>query len=138
MNPLLADALKLLTVLGLAAITMVGGSPIVRMVLRLADSPKYQGDLPLEAASRRIEAAANQLRGGHWIGMLERLACFISVLWGFGEGIAIVLAIKALARYPELRATSPGAAERFIIGTLASVLVAVIAAGFTSWLIGLW
>ena len=43
------------------------------------------------------------------------------------EAIAIVLAVKGLGRYPELR--EPGAAEQFIIGTLASVLWAAAVAG---------
>jgi hypothetical protein len=70
--------------------------------------------------------------------MLERLAVFATMLAGFGEGIAIVLAIKALARYPELKATTSGAAERFIIGTFTSVLFAAACAGLAWWLIGLW
>ena len=64
------------------------------------------------------------LRGGAWIGMLERLAITGSIIAGFPEGIAIVLAIKGLGRYPELREAHPDkrspAAERFIIGTLVS------------------
>jgi hypothetical protein len=40
-----------------------------------------------------------------------------------------VLAVKGLGRYPELRAAHrPGLAERFIIGTLVSVLWAALCA----------
>ncbi|MEE6272215.1 hypothetical protein [Georgenia wangjunii] len=64
------------------------------------------------------------LRGGAWIGMLERLVITGSIIAGFPEGIAVVLAIKGLGRYPELREAHPDkrspAAERFIIGTLVS------------------
>ena len=56
---------------------------------------------------------------------------------GWPEGMAIVLAIKGLARYPELRSpdqpasvTPQAVAERFIIGTFTSVLWAVTCAGF--------
>ena len=39
------------------------------------------------------------------------------------EAIALVVAIKGLGRYPEIQAMkAPGAAERFIVGTLASIL----------------
>ena len=42
---------------------------------------------------------------------------------GWPEGTAVVLALKGLGRYPELRNAGTGAvAERFIIGTFASVL----------------
>ena len=43
------------------------------------------------------------------------------------EGLAVVLAVKGLGRYAELRA--PAAAERFILGTLASGLWAVACVG---------
>jgi hypothetical protein len=61
------------------------------------------------------------------IGALERLAVFACVLALSPEGVAVVLAVKGLGRYPELR--HPGAAERFIIGTLTSLLWAAGAAG---------
>lgn len=85
-----------------------------------------------------IFAAAEKLRGGEWIGLLERLAVYATVLAHYPDGIAVVLVVKALARYPELKAPSTGAAERFIIGTLVSVLFACAAAGLASWLIGLF
>jgi len=61
------------------------------------------------------------LRGGTWIGALERLAVTACMLVGQPEGIAVVIAVKGLGRYPELR-ENPGASERFVIGTLASLL----------------
>lgn len=64
------------------------------------------------------------LRGGTWIGILERLAVTGCVLLGDPEGIAVVVAVKGLGRYPELR-ENPGASERFVIGTLASLVWAV-------------
>jgi hypothetical protein len=64
------------------------------------------------------------LRGGTWIGILERLAVTGCVLLGDPEGIAAVIAVKGLGRYPELR-ENPGASERFVIGTLASLVWAV-------------
>src|SRR5690606_14310972 len=67
------------------------------------------------------------LKGGTWIGALERAAVTASLLTGLTEGIVVVLAVKGLGRYPELRA--PGAAERFIIGTFTSLLWAASAAG---------
>ena len=67
------------------------------------------------------------MRGGAWIGALERGAIAGCLLVGFGEGVLVVLAVKGLGRYPELRAH--GAAERFIIGTFASLLWAGSAAG---------
>ena len=71
--------------------------------------------------SESVEAASEILRGGAWIGVLERAAVFAAVVAGWPEGIAIVLAVKSLARYPELQAgAAAAAAERFIIGTFVS------------------
>ena len=72
-------------------------------------------------------AEAGPLRGGRVIGYLERLAVVTTLMAGWPEGLAIILAVKSLARYPELR--HPGAAEQFIIGTFVSVLWAVACAG---------
>lgn len=65
--------------------------------------------------------ARDALRGGTWIGILERLAIAATLVAGHPGGIAYVIAIKGLGRYPELR-ENPGASERFVIGTLASML----------------
>ncbi|MGH3487623.1 MAG: hypothetical protein ACRDP8_06865 [Actinopolymorphaceae bacterium] len=61
------------------------------------------------------------------IGVLERAAASASLLAGFPAGVAAILVVKALARYPELHA--PGASERFIVGTLTSLLWAGAASG---------
>lgn len=73
-------------------------------------------------AADSIEAAGDVLRGGAWIGALERLAVFGTLAARWPEGVAIALAVKGLGRYPELRAKQSAAAtERFIIGTMVSM-----------------
>lgn len=67
----------------------------------------------------RAEAMA-VLRGGTWIGVLERLAVTGTLLTGYPGGVAIVVAVKGLGRYPELK-EHPVASERFVVGTLASL-----------------
>jgi hypothetical protein len=64
------------------------------------------------------------MRGGTTIGYLERLAVVISLIAGFPEAIAIVVAVKGVGRFSELAAAE--ARERFIIGTLSSLLWACI------------
>jgi len=68
--------------------------------------------------------AVDILRGGAWLGVLERLAITGSLLAGYPYGIAIVVAIKGLGRYAELR-DQPVASERFVVGTLASLIWSV-------------
>ncbi|MGP4032383.1 hypothetical protein [Pseudarthrobacter sp. 1C304] len=65
--------------------------------------------------------SARILRGGAIIGVLERLAVCVAILAGEPVAIAYVVAIKGLGRFAELKET-PVAAERFIIGTLTSLL----------------
>ena len=145
MSPVLAITLKALVLIAIGLVAVLVGSPVVTAVFRRADPPPEvtgaggdQAPADPDADAPGIRLAASTLRGGRWIGMLERLAVYAAILAGFPEGIAVVLAIKGLARYPELKATSSGAAERFIIGTFASVLFAAAGAGLAWWLIRLW
>lgn len=92
----------------------------------------------VEAASEvsPIEAAGALLRGGRMIGWLERLATVATLLAAFPAGVAAIVAIKGLARYPDLK-SSDGTAERFILGTFASLLVGAAGAGAAQWCLGL-
>lgn len=104
-------------------LAVVGGGPLTTVVFDLVDRP---GTAPDDT----MEQAGEVLRGGAWIGAFERLAAFAALVSGWPEGLAIVLAIKGLARYPELKAgPRSGVAERFIIGTFASVLWSLACAG---------
>lgn len=111
------------------AFAVVGGGPLTTTVLWLVD----RGN----PAKQSTQKAGDVLRGGALIGALERGAIFAALVAGWPEGIAVALAIKGLARYPELRSpdpnpsavTSQAVAERFIIGTFLSVLWSVACAG---------
>jgi hypothetical protein len=65
---------------------------------------------------------------GKYIGWLERSLVLTFIVAGYPDGIGLLLAAKALARYPEIKSDSKGHfAEYFLIGTLTSVTVALIA-----------
>ena len=131
-------------VLGLL-LAAVGGWPVTSGVLKLAraveaarpgpdpardpaaDQVREPGTRPAvpPLPNRRPQPAGPViLRGGLVIGFLERLAVATAVLADEPVAIAYVVAIKGLGRYAELKET-PAAAERFIIGPLASMLWAV-------------
>ncbi|ABK02796.1 hypothetical protein Arth_1402 [Arthrobacter sp. FB24] len=74
-----------------------------------------------DKASAQLATTTRILRGGAIIGVLERLAVCLAILAGQPVAIAYVVAIKGLGRFAELKET-PVAAERFIIGTLTSML----------------
>ena len=136
------------------ALAVLGGGPATVAVFTLVDrsaapaSPRLPLQVPPQAPSPAplevpreapptappikpsptppSDAVGEGLRGGAWIGALERLAIVTTLVAGWPEGVAVVLAVKALGRYPELRvAERQGAAEGFIIGTLVSILWAV-------------
>lgn len=122
------------TVFVVAAAAAAGGSGLSTAVLdsatreRRSDPAEPLNDL-LPDDDRPV------LRGGAWIGVLERLATVVTLLAAWPEGLAVVLAVKGLARYSELRRPN-GAAERFIIGTFCSVLWAAACAGIAMLILG--
>jgi hypothetical protein len=86
--------------------------------------PGEEGDGGEQSSGTMNPEAVAILRGGAWLGLLERLAITGALLAGYPYGIAIVVAIKGLGRYAELR-DQPIASERFVVGTLASLIWSV-------------
>ena len=74
------------------------------------------------------------LRGGTWIGLLERVATTGALLYGEPTAVAVVVAVKGLGRYPELR-EHPAASERFVVGSLASLTWAAGVGFLGRWLL---
>ena len=125
-----------LLVVELFAIAVAGGGPVTATVLWLVDRGSRRADM---------DDASEVLRGGAWIGAFERAAVFATLAAGWPEGLAVVLALKGLGRYSELRGSAAtaagppvngGVAERFIIGTFSSVLWACAVAGAYLVLVG--
>ena len=154
MNPWLG---ALVVVLALALSTG-GGWVVTRLVLRLASRSSDAGGTtttPAEDPTNGLVAAIPEgadadaapvsdgpegagalaaLRGGTWIGLLERLATTGALLLGEPTAIAVVVAVKGLGRYPELR-EHPAASERFVVGTLASLICAAGTGFLGRWLL---
>ena len=108
----------------------VGGSPLTTAVLRLADRAHQHalavsGALPHPITSSPM-SNPGLLRGGATLGVLERVATFATLAADFPEGLAVVVAVKGLGRFAELKVAAAG--ERFMIGTLASLV----------WAAGCW
>jgi len=120
----------------LFVVAVAGGGPVTATVLTLVD----RGAAGVAEGAHAEEV----LRGGAWIGVFERAAVFATLAAGWPEGLAVVLALKGLGRYSELRADAApaagdpapavrratgGVAERFLVGSFASMLWAVGCAG---------
>lgn len=69
------------------------------------------------------ESDENDLEAGSLVGSLERWIVLVLGLAGLWESVALVLAAKSVARFEELK--DRAFAEYFLVGTLASVLVAI-------------
>jgi hypothetical protein len=106
--------------LSIAVVTLavVSGGPLVTWVLTLSDRASM-------ASTSSSESEI--LRGGATIGYLERIAVVGAVGLGQVAIVAAVIAIKGLGRFTELDTSE--ARERFIIGTLVSLLWSGLAAG---------
>lgn len=120
--------------LAVAALGIIGGNPLTVWVLGRAsrgdvDGGEHGGILVPEATATGAKSSTKTrevLRGGTWIGYLERLAVVGAIVVGHVEIVAAVIAIKGLGRFSELDA--PEARERFIIGTLVSMTWAALCA----------
>jgi len=121
----------IIAILG-TAVAVLGGNPVTRRVLEIATHGRVKdganGGILLDAEAAGVrdddERPTEVLRGGTTIGYLERLAVVVAIIAGYPEAIAIVVAVKGVGRFSELAAAE--ARERFIIGTLSSLLWACI------------
>jgi len=115
----------ILTALGVAA-AVLGGNPVARRLLDIAAGSRVRetADGGIVVMTNEKDAAAGAprtlMRGGTVIGYLERLAAVVAIVVGYPEAIAVVVAVKGIGRFSELG--EPETRERFIIGTLASLV----------------
>ncbi|GAB3386442.1 hypothetical protein GCM10027568_04710 [Humibacter soli] len=125
--------------LGLAvlALSVLGGGPAVLFVLAVASRDTVREGLHGGIVIERADASTSGevLRGGTVIGIFERIATTGSIMAGFPEAIAVVVAIKSVGRFTELDVAE--ARERFIIGTLVSLVWAAACGGLFRFAIGL-
>lgn len=125
------------------AVAVLGGNPVTRRILEIATHGRVRdganGGIILDAQAAGLAepdakiteadpASREVMRGGTTIGYLERLAVVTALIAGYPEAIAVVVAVKGVGRFSELAAAE--ARERFIIGTLSSLLWACILGAF--------
>lgn len=112
----------------LALLGIVGGSPITIAVLGFSNrgagsTTTVEGDhggIVVNEGTAPETRRSEVLRGGTIIGYLERLALIAAIVLGHLEIVAVLVAVKGLGRFSEL--DSPEIRERFIIGTLVSLV----------------
>jgi hypothetical protein len=116
-------------ILGLAvlALSVLGGGPAVLFVLAIASKGSVRegdhGGIVVEHSVKEPNGEVVRgevLRGGTVIGVFERIATTATIMAGIPEAIAVIVAIKSVGRFTELDVAE--ARERFIIGTLVSLV----------------
>jgi hypothetical protein len=109
-------ALQVAGYVALTVLLTLGGNTAVKWVLRLSatKAPPETGE-------------AISLRAGRVIGVLERLLIFVGLTASSWEILAGVVALKTVARYSKL--DEQNKAEYFLIGSLTSILWAVVVTG---------
>ena len=86
----------------------------------------------------RVTAPTPTDGAGRWIGTLERLLIFLLVVGDEAGAAALVVAAKAILRFPEITGEEPHLeAEYVLVGSLASWLLAVAAGLGAKALLGL-
>lgn len=126
----------------------LSGWPVTNLVLTLSSRTRATGinrgqDSPRRNSTtnppkKKVPTSDGGLRGGLWIGIIERFATAAAILLGQPTLIAVIVAVKGLGRFKEL--STPEASERFVLGTLTSLTWAALTATLgmevlTTWLI---
>ena len=107
--------------IGLVAFNLKGGSSLVRLALASIRPDLVSGE--------------GEAGRGETIGYLERMLVMISVLAGQWGLVGLVMAAKSIARFKEL--DDKKFAEYYLLGTLMSILVAVMTGSVALWARGL-
>lgn len=111
------------TVIALLLVALLCGKPmsvVVKLVLKKARGVEVLAENPGNACETQESDG-----GGSAIGILERLIVALLTYLGQYEAIAFVITAKSIARFKKLE--DQGFAETYLIGTLTSVLLAMLA-----------
>ncbi len=104
----------------LFVLTIHGGTYVVRGVLKTSGVPRQA----LETATGTGAPSAVELKRGRLIGALERAVLFVVLVAGSYEALGFIVAAKGLIRSRDFEGNRD-LTEYFLIGSLASVAVAV-------------
>ena len=112
---------------GVAVFMTEPANRLVNAVLALAGVPGSTAEGRVEPGTRAEgDDPAPSLRGGHWIGALERLLLILLAMNGAEIPAAVIIAAKGVVRFPEISQPGGRAAEVFLVGSMASWTLAVL------------
>ena len=128
-------AAKMSAVVGVVVLLAVPANRVVADILAVARySSQRSGKIvvtgcePSQESGKQDEAGTS-MRGGRWIGPLERILILLLASVEAPAAIAAIVAAKGVIRFPEISQDKAGQkAEEFLIGSFASWILAVLGA----------
>jgi hypothetical protein len=112
-----------------AAVAVIIGWSLVAINVPVA--MRFVGRL-LPAESKKAQGGVDPERMGATIGVLERVLLIALLPGGGSAAVGLVVAAKTLARFKEL--DKKRFAERYLLGTMASVTIALVSCLAAQWL----
>ena len=134
-QPLGSRAAKMSAVVGVVVLLTVPANRVVADILAVArHSTQGNGEVvaagcePSQESGKQDEMEGT-MRGGRWIGPLERILILLLASVEASAAIAAIVAAKGVIRFPEISQDKAGQkAEEFLIGSFASWILAVLGA----------
>ena len=134
-QPLGSRAAKMSAVVGVVVLLTVPANRVVADILAVArQSSRGSGEVVADGCRPSLESggqdeSGSSMRGGRWIGPLERILILLLASVEAPAAIAAIVAAKGVIRFPEISQDKAGQkAEEFLIGSFASWILAVLGA----------
>ena len=133
-QPLGSRAAKMSAVVGVVVLLTVPANRVVADILAVArhstqgNGEVAAGCVPSQESGKQDEMESS-MRGGRWIGPLERILILLLASVEAPAAIAAIVAAKGVIRFPEISQDKAGQkAEEFLIGSFVSWILAVLGA----------
>ena len=134
-QPLGSRAAKMSAVFGVVVLLTAPANQVVADILAVArQSSRGSGEVVADGCRPSLESggqdeSGSSMRGGRWIGPLERILILLLASVEAPAAIAAIVAAKGVIRFPEVSQDKAGQkAEEFLIGSFASWILAVLGA----------
>ena len=134
-QPLGSRAAKMSAVVGVVVLLTVPANRVVADILAVARHSSQRSvkavavGCELSQESGKQDEMEGSMRGGRWIGPLERILILLLASVEAPAAIAAIVAAKGVIRFPEISQDKAGQkAEEFLIGSFVSWILAVLGA----------
>ena len=134
-QPLGSRIAKMGAAVGIVVLLAVPANRVVADILAVArhstqgNGKAVVAGCQLSQGSGKQDESGDSMRGGRWIGPLERILILLLASVEAPAAIAAIVAAKGVIRFPEISQDKAGQkAEEFLIGSFASWILAVLGA----------